>query len=55
MESRGRNLRVGIIGAGMAGILTAGMLREAALTVLRKGKSELTVGWSELDAALGPY
>jgi len=29
-----------------------GMLREAALTVLREGKSELTVGWPELEAAL---
>lgn len=29
-----------------------GMLREAALTVLRDGKSELTVGWAELEAAL---
>jgi transitional endoplasmic reticulum ATPase len=30
----------------------SGMLREAALTVLREGKSELTVGWPEIEAAL---
>jgi transitional endoplasmic reticulum ATPase len=30
----------------------SGMLREAALTVLREGKSELMVGWPELDQAL---
>ena len=33
----------------------AGMLREAALTVLREGKSELIVDWPELDGALGRY
>ncbi|NOY54980.1 MAG: AAA family ATPase [Actinobacteria bacterium] len=33
----------------------AGMLREAALTVLRNGKSELVVGRPELDRALGRY
>jgi len=33
----------------------AGMLREAALTVLRESKSELIVGWPELDGALGRY
>ncbi|MFZ0494018.1 MAG: AAA family ATPase [Acidimicrobiia bacterium] len=30
----------------------SGMLREAALTVLREGKTELKVGWPELEAAL---
>lgn len=30
----------------------SGMLREAALNVLREGKPDLTVGWAELDAAL---
>jgi cell division protease FtsH len=29
-----------------------GLFREAALMVLRKEKSELAVGWPELDAAL---
>jgi transitional endoplasmic reticulum ATPase len=33
----------------------SGMLREAALTVLREGKSELTVGWPELDQALSRF
>ncbi len=33
----------------------SGMLREAALTVLREGKSELTVGWPEFEQALGRF
>jgi transitional endoplasmic reticulum ATPase len=33
----------------------SGMLREAALTVLREGKSELTVGWPELESALSRF
>jgi len=33
----------------------SGMLREAALTVLREGKTELKVGWPELDAALARF
>jgi hypothetical protein len=31
------------------------MLREAALTVLREGKSELSVGWPELESALSRF
>ena len=33
----------------------SGLLREAALTVLREGKSELTVGWPELEQALSRF